>query len=270
MVRGGHYVRHARRLPAAIALTAVVGVPCWLAVGVSWAGHNRSAPVIVSGTVVNNLRLPVRAVKVDLYYPSVADQRQAKPLRVGSATTDTRGRFVVRAAATSALEKYSSRSGGWLKLDLLAGRSTLALHRGIRRKPVGGRWIGPPNVAGRTDLGVLVLAPGHPGVEAVIRNGTDAAGAPGWLYGSVLRKPGSDPRSGGGGDQPTVPVSGDTIVARGASGSASAVSAPDGAFQMLLPAGVYTVSEDICGVSTRVEIMSAGATRVTLAIQNAC
>jgi hypothetical protein len=270
MVGGRGDVRNTRKLSGAIALTAVAGVACWLAVGVSWAAHRGSPPVIVSGTVVNNLKLPLRAVKVDLYYPSVVGQTQMKPLRVGSATTDTRGHFVVRAAATPAFAKYSSRSGGWLTLDLLAGKSSLALHRGIRRKPLSGRWIGPPAVAGRTDLGLLVLAPGQPGVEAVIRNGSDGGGAQGWLYGSVLRAPGSDPRSGGGGDGPTVPVSGDTIVARDAAGSASAVSARDGSFQMRVPAGLITVTEDICGVSKQVMIESSGAARVALEIPNSC
>jgi hypothetical protein len=257
----------------AVVLIAVVAAVCWLAAGASWAGNSRSASVIVSGTVVNKAHEPLSGVRVDLYYPIVSGQvAKVTPLRVGSAVTDRLGRFVVRAAATSALEKYSSRNRGWLKFDLLAGKLSLALHRGIRRRLVNGLWFGPPTVAGRTDLGVLVLALGQPGVDAVT-GGTAVGGgtqSQGWLYGSVVRGPGLDPRSGSGGDGASVPVSGDTVVARGAGGSSSAVSAQDGSFQMRLRKGPFTVSEDICGVSQQVTIESDAATRVMLAIPNSC
>jgi hypothetical protein len=251
-------------------LVAVTALAWWLAVSISWAGGRASAPVIVSGTLVNDLRLPLAAVTVDLYYSKPLGQRTpAASFWVGSATTDRDGRFVVRAAHRLALQKYSSRNGGWLKLDLLVGDSSLTLHNVVRRKFVGGRWVGPPTKAGRTDLGVLVLARGQPSVTATTTHRRSKAGAVGWIYGVVVREPGLDPRSGSGGGA-TVPVAGDTIVARDAGGSVSAVSAQDGSFQMRLPTGLFTVSEDICGVSQRVTIESGAATRVTLEIPNSC
>ena len=219
-----------------------------------WAGTTRAAPVIVSGTLVNSARQPVAGVMVDLYRPTT------KPLRIGSATTDTRGRFVLRAVKPA--------SGGWLKLDLLTGNSSLTVHKSVRRRFAGGRWFGPTKT-GTTALGVVILALGQPSVTATTTDWGSTAGAEGWIYGVVVRKPGSDPRSGSGGEA-TVPVAGDTIVARGTAGSASAVSARDGSFQVRVPAGVITLSEDICGVSEQVTIERDAATHVTLEIPNSC
>lgn len=236
----------------AIALVGMA-VAAWVGTGTGSAGTSAAAPVIVSGTLVNSARQPVAGVRVDLY------RRTTKPLRVGSATTDTRGHFVLRAA------KPASR--GWLKLDLLTGNSSLTVHKAVRRRFATGRWFGPTKT-GTTALGVVTLATGQPSVTATTDWGS-TAGAEGWIYGVVVRKPGSDPRSGSS-DEATVPVPGDTVVARNAAGSASAVSARDGSFQMRVPAGVMTLSEDICGISNEVTIERNAATRVTLEIPNAC
>jgi hypothetical protein len=154
-----------------------------------------------------------------------------------------------------------------LKLDLLTANSNLTVHKVIRRKFVDGHWTGPAK-AGTTDLGVLVLALGQPSVTSTTRNG-GSAGADGWIYGVVVRGPGGDPRSGGDGGT-VVPVTGDTVAARYATGSASTVSARDGSFQLRVPAGSMTLTEDICGVSKQVTIESGAAARVTLEIPNAC
>jgi hypothetical protein len=240
-------MRPARRLLAGFALIAV-GIASWTGASAGSAGTGNSLPLIVSGTLVTSKRLPLAGKRVDLYASRL----------VGSATTDRKGRFVVRAAG---------RSGGWLKLDLLTGDTSLAVHRVVRRKFAGGRWIGPSR-AGRTDVGVLILAPGQPSVTTTAAH-WGSADAEGWIYGVVVRKPGSDPRSGSGSDA-TVPVAGDTVVARGAAGSGSAVSARDGSFQMRLPAGAVTLSEDVCGVSRQLTVERDAATRVTLEIANAC
>ena len=238
-------------------VTALVGVAVVSWMGASaGAGMSGAAPVIVSGTLVNSVRQPVTGVRVDLYWPTT------KPLRVGSARTDASGRFVVRAG------EPASGSNGWLKLDLLTGNASLTVHKVIRRKFVGGRWVGPTN-AGTTGIGVVILAPGQPSVAATTTHWGSTAEADGWIYGVVVREPGSDPRSGSGGGA-TVPVAGDTVVARGTAGSASAVSARDGSFQMRLPTGVITLSEGICWVSKQVTIAGNTATRVTLEIPNAC
>jgi hypothetical protein len=235
---------------------ALVGlaVVSWIGAGTSWARTSAAAPVIVSGTLVNSARQPVAGVTVDLYRPAT------KPLRVGSATTDTHGRFVVRAAKPA--------SAGWLKLDLLTGNSSLTMHKSVRRRFAAGRWFGPTKT-GTTALGVVILAPGQPSVTATTTDWGSTARAEGWIYGVVVRKPGSDPRSGIGGEA-TVPVAGDTIVAAGTAGSARAVSARDGSFQMRLPAGALTLSEDICGMSKQVTVAPDAATRVTLEIPNSC
>jgi hypothetical protein len=238
----------------AFALLAV-GIASWTVASAGWAGTGNSgtgnaSPVIVSGMLVNGARQPLAGVAVDLYSSS----------RLGTATTDRKGHFVLRAAA-----RRASRSG-WLKLDLFTGHSTLAAHKVLRRRFVDGRWVGP---AGGTDLGVLILAAGQPSVTATVTHGGSTAGADGWVYGVVVRGPGSDPRSGNGGGA-TVPVAGDTVVARSAAGSASAVSAHDGSFQMLLPAGAITLTEDICGVDKQMTIERDTATRVALEIPNSC
>jgi hypothetical protein len=251
------------RLRRAIALAAATAA---VAAGVGWAGDERGTqPVIASGTVLGDAGAPLKGVTVALYYPSA----QSKPLRVGAAITDRSGRFVVKAADRPAFHMGSTRPGGWLRLDLLAGHSSLTLHEVIRRRLVHGRWLGPPSRAGSTDLGVFVLAKGRPAVTTVVHSGSTEA-PQGWLYGRVVREPGSDPRSGSGGGGAQVPVAGDTVVVRAGGRAASTVSAKDGSFQMRLPAGVFTVSEDICGVNRPVTIESGGAVRLTLEIPNAC
>jgi hypothetical protein len=233
-----------------------VAIASWMGAGAGWAGTSGATPVIVSGTLVNGARLPVTGVRVDLYRPT------AKPLRIGSATTDARGRFVLRAV------KPAGGSGGWLKLDLLTGNASLTVHKVVRRRFVAGRWVGPTR-AGTTRVGVVILARGQQSVAATTAHWGSTAETEGWIYGVVVREPGSDPRSGSGGEA-TVPVAGDTVVARDASGSASAVSARDGSFQIRLPAGTLTVSEDICGMSKQVTVERNAATRVTLEIPNSC
>jgi hypothetical protein len=222
--------------------------------------------VIVSGVLVDGSGMPLAGVTVDLYYP----RAQAKPLRVGSATTDANGRFGVRTADRPAFHKYSSGSDGWLTIDLLAGHASLTLHKALRRKFVRGRWLGPPSMAGSTGLGIVVFARGHPAVAVTVAHSGPAERAQGWLYGLVVREPGLDPRSGSGGDGAKVPVAGDPVVARNADGSTRTVSARDGSFQMRLPAGVFTVSEDICGVSKQVTVEPNTATRLTLEIPSSC
>jgi hypothetical protein len=241
------------RLYAGVALIAV-GIASWLGAA-AWA-RTSTDPVIVSGKLVSGARQPLTGVRVDLYRPS------AKARPVGTATTDRSGRFVLRAAATPA------RPGGWLKLDLLTGSSGVTVHKLVRRKVVGGRWVGPTG-AGRTDIGVVILAPGQPSVTATTTSWGSSVGAEGWVYGTVVRAPGGDPRSGRG-EGTTMPVAGDTIVARDSTGSASAVSARDGSFQMRLPSGVLTLTEDICGVSKQVTIEGNAATRATLEIPSSC
>ena len=242
-------MRPASRHLAAFALVAV-GIASWTVAGVGWAGTGNVSPVIVSGTLVNGGRMPLTGVTVDLY-------SSRGPSAVGSATTDRKGRFVLRAAG---------RSGGWLKLDLLTGDSRLTVHRLVRRRFVGGHWAGP---GGRTDVGVVTLGRGQPSVTSTTAHWASAPDGEGWVYGVVVRKPGSDPRSGNG-DGASVPVSGDTVRARNAAGSASAVSARDGSFQLRLPAGTITLTEDICGIGRQVTIERDSATRVALEIPNAC
>lgn len=255
-----------RRAPWLV--VAIVGVAS-MGASNSWAGKSAVAPVIVSGTLVNRDRMPLEAADVDLYSSNPLGRRTPpQPFRVGSGTTDKNGHFVVRAAGRLAVKKSGIRNGGWLKLDLLTGNSSLTLHRIVRRRFVGGHWVGPTKAA-ETDLGVLVLAPGQPSVTAATGQWGSTAGGQGWIYGSVVRKPGSDPRSGSGGGA-TVPVSGDTIVARDGAGSASVVSARDGSFQMHVPARLMTLTEGICGVSKQVMVESSGAVRVTLEIPNSC
>jgi hypothetical protein len=237
-----------------------------VAASVGMAGGKVSAPVIVSGTLVDGLKAPLKGVTVALYFP----RPEASPLRVGWATTDGNGRFAVRAADRAAFHTSSARSTGWLSIDLLAGHSRLALHKVLRRRFARGRWLGPPSKAGSTGLGTIVLAKGRPAVAATVPQSVSTEGPQGWLYGVVVRRPGSDPRSGGSGQGPDVPVAGDPILVRDATGSARTVSAQDGSFQMRLPAGAFTVSEDICGVSRPITIESGAASRVTLEIPNAC
>jgi hypothetical protein len=255
-------------LAVAIALV-VVGIAASMGASTSWARRSSVAPVIVSGTLLNGVRMPLTAVKVDLYSSTALGRGTlAKPFQVGSGATDRNGRFALRAAARLTLEKNGLRNDGWLKLDLLTGDASLTVHKIIRRKLVGGHWVGPTK-AGTTDLGVLVLAPGQPSVTSSTRHGGSTAGADGWIYGLVVRGPGGDPRSGGSGGA-TIPVPGDTVVARDAAGSASTVSARDGSFQMRLSAGIIRISEDICGASKQVTVEPNAATRLTLEIPNSC
>ncbi|MEP7105556.1 MAG: hypothetical protein ABI838_06900 [Chloroflexota bacterium] len=101
---------------------------------------------------------------------------------------------------------------------------------------------------------------------------TTATDSGGRVKGWVMRAPGSDPRSGGGDNGATIPVGGDSVVARagGAAIVATAISGPDGSFEMLLPRGVYSFVESICGVSVRAEVTSQATTTVTLTIPNSC
>jgi len=253
-------------LRCAIAAIGLVCATAAVAAGVGLAGNEGGLPpVIVSGTLVDDARAPLKGVTVVLYYPD----GQAKPLRIGSAITDRDGRFLVKAPDRPAFHTGSTPPGGWLRIDLLAGHSSLTLHKVLRRKLVDGRWLGPPSSAGSTGLGVVVLARGRPAVAAVAHSGP-TEGPEGWLYGLVVREAGRDPRSGSGGEGMVVPVAGDPVVARAGGRSVSTVSARDGWFQMRLPAGVFTVREDICGINRPVTITSGGAVQLMLEIPNAC
>lgn len=92
----------------------------------------------------------------------------------------------------------------------------------------------------------------------------------GRVQGWIVRGPGLDPRSGGGGGQ--VPVSGDPISARDGRGTiaATAVSARDGSFTFVLAPGTYAISEGICGTTKQIEVRSQAITRMTVIIPNAC
>lgn len=92
----------------------------------------------------------------------------------------------------------------------------------------------------------------------------------GSVHGRVIRPPGLDPRSGGGGG--AVPVSGDPIAARSPEGRtlATAVSDRDGSFLLSLPPGRYTIVEGICRVSQAAEVRSHSTSSLTLTIPNAC
>jgi hypothetical protein len=92
----------------------------------------------------------------------------------------------------------------------------------------------------------------------------------GRIRGTIVRPPGGDPRSGQ--SSTTVPVAGDPVHAYDRSDRliASAVSASDGRFELRVPAGVYRITEDICGTSQHVDVQPAGATSITLTVPNAC
>jgi hypothetical protein len=99
---------------------------------------------------------------------------------------------------------------------------------------------------------------------------TSATTPVGVVRGQVLRPPGPDPRSGG--DTKTVPVNGDPVHANDSTGKvvANTVTGPDGHFELTLPPGIYSITEDTCGVSQQVEIRSGTTTSLNLAITNAC
>lgn len=99
---------------------------------------------------------------------------------------------------------------------------------------------------------------------------TSTTAPDGTVQGQIVRPPGPDPRSGKIGT--TVPVSGDPVHAKDSSGKevASAVSGPDGRFELTLPPGTYVIGEDTCGVSQKIEIQGGATTSVRLAVANAC
>ncbi len=88
----------------------------------------------------------------------------------------------------------------------------------------------------------------------------------GTIAGLVQRGPGRDPRSGAG--SALVPVPGDTVRVLDDQGKVvgQAVSAQDGSFRLIVPAGRYTVAEDISGVSQVVEVRSQAVSSVTLVV----
>ncbi|MGW8763679.1 hypothetical protein ACWGN5_14375 [Streptomyces sp. NPDC055815] len=108
---------------------------------------------------------------------------------------------------------------------------------------------------------------------AAVGCGPGSEPATGTVRGTVVRPPGRDPRSGGGGsdgaDPAWVPVNGDPVRARDGRGRvvASTVSAPpDGGFRFDLPPGVYRIAEDIFGVGAQVRVRAGETVSVTLTI----
>jgi hypothetical protein len=93
---------------------------------------------------------------------------------------------------------------------------------------------------------------------------TDIPEGSGVLQGHVERT-GADPRSGAGGTGTAAPVAGDPIEVHDSEGAlvAQTVSAQDGSFQLTLPAAVYTVTEDILGLSQPVEVQDQRVTAIT-------
>ena len=83
-----------------------------------------------------------------------------------------------------------------------------------------------------------------------------------------MQRSGIDPRTGGGGDASTAtaPVAGDPVTIRNPDGTvvATAVSAEDGSFQVVVPAGLYSVTEDILGVSQTVDVADQATCSVVL------
>lgn len=116
-------------------------------------------------------------------------------------------------------------------------------------------------------LGLLLVA------AAAVGCGPGAEQATGTVRGTVVRPPGQDPRSGGGGsdgrDTARVPVNGDPVRARDEHGRvvASTVSAPpDGGFRFDLPPGAYRITEDILGVGVQVRVRAGETVTVTLTL----
>jgi hypothetical protein len=96
---------------------------------------------------------------------------------------------------------------------------------------------------------------------------TDIPQGSGVLVGRVERS-GVDPRSGGGGDEVTSPVSGDPIEIRDADGTVVArpVSAEDGTFQVTLPVALYTVTEDILGITQCAAVRNQAISTITFVL----
>lgn len=92
----------------------------------------------------------------------------------------------------------------------------------------------------------------------------------GIIVGQVQRS-GIDPRRGGSGAGPPAPVAGDPLTIVDASGTvvAQRVSEPDGTFMATVPAGHYTVTEDILGASQEVDVADQGTTTITLLLSQA-
>jgi hypothetical protein len=154
-----------------------------------------------------------------------------------------------------------ARGGVWRLLDMA---KTQEMGR-VRALSIGCGLLGLVGVLTLTACGSNVIA-------SWTRSHPHEAGSRGSIHGFVMRKPGSDPRSGSDTATAKVPVSGDPIVARNKARSkvARAISARDGSFRMSLPKGVYTVTEGICGVRKRVEVKSGATRRLTLTIPNSC
>jgi hypothetical protein len=66
-------------------------------------------------------------------------------------------------------------------------------------------------------------------------------------------------------------VGGDPVQARteGGEAVARAVSSSDGTFELTLPPGNYVVSEDIAGVSQRIQVPAGVITTLTLLVPGA-
>ncbi|MEU8529938.1 MULTISPECIES: hypothetical protein [Streptomyces] len=108
---------------------------------------------------------------------------------------------------------------------------------------------------------------------AVVGCGPGAEQTTGTVRGMVVRPPGRDPRSGGGGsdgaDTARIPVNGDPVRARDQHGRvvASTVSAPpDGGFRFELPPGAYRITEDIFGTGTQVRVRAGETVSVRLTV----
>lgn len=106
--------------------------------------------------------------------------------------------------------------------------------------------------------------------EPSISQTTPDAEPHGTVHGTVVREAGRDPRSGGGGGRTkSVPVGADPVTATRADTKepvARTVTAQDGSFEFNLPPGIYQITEEITGASTKVDVTSQLTSSVTITL----
>lgn len=141
----------------------------------------------------------------------------------------------------------------------MAGRGALSIVAGLIGL-VMSAGCGPPDHAAR-------LSPAQRAAEHAVP--MSAPAGQGTLRGTVERSGGRDPRSGSGGASAgTAPVGGDPLQVRTEAGElvTRGASTTNGQFELTLPPGTYVVSEEIAGVSQRVQVTAGAITTITLLI----
>ena len=114
-------------------------------------------PILVSGTLVDELGEPVSGGTVTVYQALDTEDTVEAP-QVASATTDASGGFVVRVAADDALAAAAAANDGWVNFEAAFMSGSRVQFRSFSQRLDGARWAPGSPIRVQLDSMASVLA----------------------------------------------------------------------------------------------------------------